>query len=118
MNIHPTSGGVAPLYSPLIPSLWMVLRRQSSGPAKWLGGEVCRRTLMVSKLFVIHQTDWGWLLHLWGWMVHTGVPLEARFSLCAEEGGEGRGHGGVEHVHTRQLCHSREYPGHEALVGV
>jgi hypothetical protein len=50
MNIHPTSGGVAPLYSPLNPSFRRVWRRQSTGPLKCDLSVVCRRTLMVSNL--------------------------------------------------------------------
>jgi len=32
MNIHPTNGGEAPLYSPLTPSFLTVCSRQSNGP--------------------------------------------------------------------------------------
>ena len=48
MNIHPISGGVAPLYSPLTPSDLMVLCRQSRAPWNWV--LVCNRTFRVSKL--------------------------------------------------------------------
>ena len=47
---YPMSGGVAPLYNPLTPSLRTVCNRQSSGPLNWAFSVVCRRTLMVSKL--------------------------------------------------------------------
>jgi len=33
INIHPTNGGVAPLYSPRTPSFCIVFLRQSIGPA-------------------------------------------------------------------------------------
>lgn len=49
MNIHPTSGGVAPLYRPAKPSFRMVCARHCIGPLNWLLFEVCRRTLIVSK---------------------------------------------------------------------
>lgn len=48
--IQPTSGGVAPLYSPRTPSFRIVCSTQSSGPRKCVVSEVCRRTLIVSKL--------------------------------------------------------------------
>lgn len=35
ITIHPTSGGVAPLYNPDTPSLRTVCSTQSSGPLKW-----------------------------------------------------------------------------------
>ena len=50
MNIQPTSGGLAPLYSPLNPSLPTVVKRQSSGPLNLADVEVCMRTLTVSNL--------------------------------------------------------------------
>ena len=48
MNIHPTSGGVAPLYSPANPSFLKVCMRQSTGPRKCDISVVCRRTFIVS----------------------------------------------------------------------
>lgn len=44
-----TRGGVAPLYSPLRPSLRTVYVRHCRGPANWQADVVCRRTLIVSK---------------------------------------------------------------------
>jgi hypothetical protein len=49
MNIHPTNGGVAPLYKPAKPSFRSVCMRQSTGPRNWDFSVVCRRTFMVSK---------------------------------------------------------------------
>jgi len=49
MNIHPTRGGEAPLYSPRTPSLRRVRVRHSRGPVKREAVVVCRRTLIVSK---------------------------------------------------------------------
>lgn len=48
MNIHPMSGGVAPLYSPVTPSCLTVCIKQSTGPRKCDLSVVCIRTLMVS----------------------------------------------------------------------
>jgi hypothetical protein len=48
MNIHPTSGGVAPLYSPVTPSFLTVCSRQSNGPRNCETSVVCNRTLTVS----------------------------------------------------------------------
>jgi hypothetical protein len=48
MNIHPTRGGVAPLYNPGTPSFRNVWRRHWSGPEKRAESEVCKRTLIVS----------------------------------------------------------------------
>ena len=48
MNIHPTSGGVAPLYIPFTPSFFSVCVRQSMGPRKCVASVVWSRTLMVS----------------------------------------------------------------------
>lgn len=48
----PTSGGVAPLYTPRAPSCRTVFSRQSNGPANCDAGAVCMRTLMVSNLHV------------------------------------------------------------------
>ena len=48
MNIHPTSGGVAPLYSPAKPSFLNVCIRQSTGPRKRDVSVVCSLTLIVS----------------------------------------------------------------------
>jgi hypothetical protein len=49
INIHPTRGGVAPLYSPKKPSFRTVIRRHWRGPEKRVVELVCRRTLIVSK---------------------------------------------------------------------
>jgi hypothetical protein len=49
MNIHPTSGGVAPLYSPAKPSFLNVCIRQSTGPRKCDFSVVCSLTFTVSK---------------------------------------------------------------------
>jgi hypothetical protein len=49
MNIHPTSGGVAPLYNPGTPSFRMVWRRHWRGPEKRAELEVCNLTFNVSK---------------------------------------------------------------------
>lgn len=50
ITIHPTSGGVAPLYNPLMPSFRTVCSTQSRGPLKCASLVVCRRTLTVSNL--------------------------------------------------------------------
>lgn len=50
MTIHPTSGGVAPLYNPATPSFRSVCMRQSTGPLKCASFVVCNRTLIVSNL--------------------------------------------------------------------
>lgn len=50
MTIQPTSGGVAPLYNPLTPSLRTVCSTQSNGPRKCPSWLVCKRTLIVSNL--------------------------------------------------------------------
>lgn len=52
ITIHPTSGGVAPLYNPRTPSLRTVWRVQSNGPRKCPSLLVCKRTLTVSNLFM------------------------------------------------------------------
>lgn len=49
MNIHPTSGGVAPLYRPVKPSLRRVVRRQSRGPRNCVEVVVWSLTFTVSK---------------------------------------------------------------------
>lgn len=49
INIHPTRGGVAPLYNPRTPSYFIVWRRHWRGPEKRVLSVVWRRTLMVSK---------------------------------------------------------------------
>lgn len=49
ITIHPTNGGVAPLYNPRIPSFFNVFARQSIGPLNFPSADVCIRTLMVSK---------------------------------------------------------------------
>lgn len=48
MNIHPTSGGVAPLYKPANPSFLTVWTRHCRGPENRARSEVWRRTLIVS----------------------------------------------------------------------
>lgn len=52
MNIHPTRGGVAPLYNARNPSLCMVCFTQSKGPLKRPSAfpDVCKRTLTVSDI--------------------------------------------------------------------
>ena len=50
MNIHPTSGGEAPLYIPATPSFRIVFNKQSRGPLNCADVDVCKRTLIVSKL--------------------------------------------------------------------
>jgi hypothetical protein len=49
INIHPTRGGVAPLYRPEKPSFLTVWERHWRGPENLAASEVCRRTLIVSK---------------------------------------------------------------------
>lgn len=54
ITIHPTSGGVAPLYNPVGPSLRIVCSTQSNGPLKWPSLLVCSRTLTVSNLSLVN----------------------------------------------------------------
>lgn len=56
MTIQPTSGGVAPLYSPLTPSFRTVCSTQSKGPLKCPSLLVCNRTFTVSKLAHVRQS--------------------------------------------------------------
>jgi hypothetical protein len=86
MNIHPTSGGVAPLYSPCGPSLLSVCIRQSSGPLNCDICDVCNLTLIVSK----------------------GCPTVALVSCCAPRDGRC--------VQTCQLGDAAEDAADEAFV--
>lgn len=67
MNIHPTSGGDAPLYTPEKPSFLNVFTTQSSGPANWEDFEVWRRTLIVSKLVKVSNRLSNELVQSYGW---------------------------------------------------
>lgn len=56
MTIHPTKGGVAPLYNPETLSFLIICITQSNGPLKWPSLLVCNRTLTLS-IFQIPQAN-------------------------------------------------------------